>query len=165
VTIPAAVRLRLETQLDAVDRLLALAPAEAFDVRPPAGDWSARENLAHLARHAEVFLERMERLRREERPDLGRYSAESDPGWPSCADLPLTTVLPRLRAVRQRLLGWVGSLSPAELDRTGVHPTFGELAVAQWLEFFLLHEAHHLYVAMLRVGEARRARRPREETP
>jgi hypothetical protein len=31
--------------------------------------------------------------------------------------------------------------------------------VAGWLEFFLLHEAHHLYTALVRVGEAvRRAR-------
>jgi hypothetical protein len=30
--------------------------------------------------------------------------------------------------------------------------------VARWLEFFLVHEAHHLYVAMLRVADARAAR-------
>jgi hypothetical protein len=28
--------------------------------------------------------------------------------------------------------------------------------VAGWLDFFLLHEAHHLYTALVRVGEARR---------
>jgi hypothetical protein len=162
--IPPAIGLRLERQLDALEMLQALAPPALFDVRPPSDEWSARENLAHLARHAEVFLDRLERIRREDRPDVGRYSAERDSGWPSCAALPLAAVLPRLRAVRQRLLGWVGSLSPAELGRTGLHPTFGELAVPQWLEFFLLHEAHHLYVVMLRLGEARRAR-PREETP
>ena len=53
----------------------------------------------------------------------------------------------------------VRSLSPAESARTGLHPTFGEMDVAGWLGFFLLHEAHHLYTALVRVGEA--SRRPR----
>jgi hypothetical protein len=30
------------------------------------------------------------------------------------------------------------------------------MTIPQWLEFFLLHEAHHLYTAMLRIAEARR---------
>jgi hypothetical protein len=50
-------------------------------------------------------------------------------------------------------------MSPAESGRTGLHPTFGEMDVAGWLDFFLLHEAHHLYTALVRVGEA--SRRPR----
>jgi len=164
VTIPEGIRLRLERQLDTLDTLVGLAPAEAFEAHPPSGDWSARENLAHLARHAEVFLERLGRILREDRPDLGRYSAERDPGWPECAALPLPEALGRLRAARRALLAWVGALAPADGGRTGRHATFGELTVAQWLEFFLVHEAHHLYVAMLRVGEARRAAEPRKET-
>jgi hypothetical protein len=27
--------------------------------------------------------------------------------------------------------------------------------VPRWIEFFLVHEAHHLYVVMTRLGEAR----------
>jgi hypothetical protein len=145
--------------------LVALAPPEAFEVRPPSGDWSARENLAHLARHAEVFLERLERILQEDRPDLGRYSAERDPGWADCAGLSLDQALGRHRAARARLSEWAGRLAAVDLARTGRHPVLGELTVAQWLDFFLLHEAHHLYVAMLRLGEARQAGRPRKETP
>jgi hypothetical protein len=33
------------------------------------------------------------------------------------------------------------------------------MALPEWLEFFLVHEAHHLYTALVRVGEA--SRRPR----
>lgn len=165
MSLAPSTRVRLETQLDALEALVALGPPETFDVRPPSGEWSARENLAHLARHAEVFLERLERIRREDRPDVGRYSAERDPGWPAWAGRPLAEVLARLREVRSWLLRWVADLAPEELGRTGRHPTFGERTVPEWLEFFLLHEAHHLYVAMLRLGEARRAVGPRKETP
>jgi hypothetical protein len=96
---------------------------------------------------------------------VGRYSAEQDAGWPAAAERRLPDVLARLRDVRGRLLDWVARLTPDEVGRRGRHPTFGELAVPAWLDFFLLHEAHHLYVAMLRVGEARRANPPPKETP
>jgi hypothetical protein len=40
------------------------------------------------------------------------------------------------------------SLSEEDFERTGVHPKFGEMTLSQWLEFFLVHEAHHLYVVL-----------------
>jgi hypothetical protein len=30
------------------------------------------------------------------------------------------------------------------------------MSLALWVEFFLLHEAHHLYVVMTRLGQAQR---------
>ncbi|MGH7237346.1 MAG: DinB family protein, partial [Candidatus Saccharimonadales bacterium] len=36
--------------------------------------------------------------------------------------------------------------TPADkLERMGIHPKYGKLTVLDWTEFFLLHEAHHLY--------------------
>jgi hypothetical protein len=32
----------------------------------------------------------------------------------------------------------------------GVHPHLGPFAVTDWVEFFLLHEAHHLYQVLNR---------------
>lgn len=146
---------RLESQLDALPRLLGDASAEVIGARPASGKWSARENLAHLARHHEVMLERIERILAEDRPLLGRYRAEEDPEWPAWADLSTEEVLGPLKALRSRLVERVEGLSAAELSRTGVHPAFGEMTIPAWLEFFLLHEAHHLYVVMTRIGEAR----------
>ena len=157
--IPASLLARLETQLEALDPILARASPAALDARPRADEWSARENLAHLARHHAAFLERMARLLAEDRPALGRYRAEDDPEWPAWAGLPADEAVARLRRLRANLIALVRSLSPAQSARTGVHPTFGEMDVAGWLHFFLLHEAHHLYIALVRVGEAsRRAR-------
>jgi len=159
VAVPASLVARLATQLDALGFVLARATPTALEARPRPEEWSARENLAHLARHHAVFLERLRRLLAEDHPPLGRYRAEEDPEWPAWAALPLDEALDRLRALRAELVALVRSLSPAETARTGFHPTFGELDVAGWLEFVLLHEAHHLYTALVRVGEA--SRRPR----
>jgi hypothetical protein len=158
VAVPAALLARLESQLGALDLILARATPAALNARPRPEEWSARENLAHLARHQAVFLERLRRLLAEERPVLGRYRAEEDPEWPAWATLPPDEVLSRLRALRAELVADVRAMSPAESARTGLHPTFGEMDVAGWLDFFLLHEAHHLYTALVRVGEA--SRRP-----
>jgi len=72
---------RLETQLESLDVVLAGATTALVDWRPASGDWSARENLAHLARHGTVFLERLDRILNEDTPKLGRYRAEDDPEW------------------------------------------------------------------------------------
>jgi hypothetical protein len=159
VSLPASLVARLTTQLESVDFVLARAAPGALESRPRPEEWSARENLAHLARHHAVFLARLRRLLTEDRPSLGRYRAEEDPDWAAWAALPLPDVLARLRALRAELVALVGSLSPTDSARTGLHPTFGELDVAGWLDFFLLHEAHHLYEALVRVGEASRPRR------
>ena len=156
MAVPASLLARLETQLDALGLVLDRAAPAALDARPRPEEWSARENLAHLARHHAVFLERLRRLVGEDRPDLGRYRAEDDLEWPAWIALPLPEVLERLRGLRAELIALVRSLSPSESARTGLHPAFGEMDAAGWLEFFLLHEAHHLYTALVRVGEARR---------
>ena len=156
MAVPASLLERLETQLDALGLVLAQATPAALDARPRPEEWSAREHLAHLARHHAVFLERFRRLAAENRPALGRYRAEDDPEWPAWIALPLPEVLERLAGLRAELIALVRSLSPSESVRTGLHPTFGEMDAAGWLEFFLLHEAHHLYTALVRVGEARR---------
>jgi phytoene dehydrogenase-like protein len=159
VAIPVPLLARLERQLDALGLVLERATPGALEARPPSGDWSAREHLAHLARHHADFLERLRRLLAEPTPVLGRYRAESDPEWPAWSGLPLDEVLRRLRALRTELVTLVRAIPPSEDARSGIHPAFGEMDVTAWLEFFLLHEAHHLYSALVRVGEARRAPR------
>ena len=156
MAVPTSLLARLETQLEALGLILVRATPAALDTRPRPEEWSARENLAHLARHHAVFLDRLRRLLTEDRPDLGRYRAEDDPEWAAWAALPQGEILHRLSALRAELVAIVRSLSPAESARTGLHPTFGEMDVAGWLGFFLLHEAHHLYTALVRVGEASR---------
>jgi uncharacterized damage-inducible protein DinB len=151
-----SVQARLETQLDALELVLAGVTPALLDARPASGDWSARENLAHLARHASVFLERLQRIPVEDRPRLGRYRAEDDPEWPEWSALPLDETLRRLRDARRRLITWLESLATDQPERVGIHPSFGELTIPRWLDFFLLHEAHHLYTAMLCIAEARR---------
>ena len=151
MTLSRSASIRLETQLDALSLVLDRASPDAITRRPASGKWSAHENLAHLGRHHEVFIERVQRILAEDRPRLARYRAEEDPEWPKWAALPTDEVLRRLQALRGDLIEIVKYLSPEQLNRIGVHPAFGEMTIPEWIEFFLLHEAHHLYVIMTRI--------------
>ncbi|MPZ18030.1 MAG: DUF1569 domain-containing protein [Luteitalea sp.] len=139
---------RLATQLDNLALILGDATPEALGRRPSSGKWSAHEHLAHLGRHQQVFLERMARIVREDEPPLGSYRAEQDPEWPAWQALPLDEVVARLRHGRRELLSFLASLQPEHSARVGTHPVFGRMSIPVWIEFFLVHAAHHLYAVM-----------------
>jgi uncharacterized damage-inducible protein DinB len=139
---------RLRTQLECLPILLSGVPKATLDNRPIAGKWSARENLAHLARYQEMFLSRMQRIRSEDSPRLPRYRAEDDAEWPQWMQLPTAAILASLGSLRAQLVKEADQLSAEECSRIGIHPKFGEMTLRLWLEFFLLHEAHHLLAVM-----------------
>lgn len=113
--------------------------------------WSAHENLAHLGRYHEIFLERLHRILAEPNPAFARYRAEDDSAWDAWRQLPTSEVLEQMQSSRAKLIAELKQLSGDSFARTGVHPKFGKLTLAQWVEFFLVHEAHHLYVVFAQV--------------
>jgi RimJ/RimL family protein N-acetyltransferase len=145
---------RLATQLDALPGLLGGASPEALRRKSPSGKWSAHENLAHIARQQEVFLARVRRILAEDGPDLPPYRAEDDPEWPAWVARPTDEVAQRLSSARAELVALASRLSSTELGRTGHHSRFGALPLALWFEFFLVHEAHHLYTVFKRARGA-----------
>jgi len=121
----------------------------ASALRSPLSGFPALDARLPLPRHHEVTGERLRRILAEPEPALPRYRAEEDPDWPRWVAVPLAEIVERLRALRAGLIGAVAAIPPADLDRRGVHPVLGPMAIPLWLEFFLLHEAHHLYATML----------------
>jgi DinB superfamily len=145
-----------DTQLDVIPILLRGAPPKIIMAGTPRGEWSAHENLAHLARHHEIFLERLHRIITENAPELGRYRAEEDSSWSEWSSLPTDEVIHRLNNLRAQIIQFITGLSESEENRVGIHPLFGQMDLNGWIEFFLLHEAHHLYKLMLALSEAKR---------
>jgi hypothetical protein len=122
-----------------------------FTRRVNAEKWSAHENLAHLARYHEILLEKIERILNEDRPVFSRYRAEEDSEWEVWRQRTYRDLLDRLAVLREQLVLKLKSLSDQEFERVGVHPRFGEMQLSQWLEFFLVHEGHHLYLIFQQV--------------
>ena len=153
MSLPESTALRLRTQLDCLPTILAGVTEEALERQPVPEKWSARQNLAHLARYQEVFLSRLRRVQTEIDPILPRYRAEDDPEWPLWINRKAKDVLKKLSAQRTILVHEVQRMTSADLARAAIHPRFGPLTVVQWLEFFLLHEAHHLLAVLQRSRE------------
>lgn len=140
---------RCETQLqDFLAITLSGVSAETLSAKPIPGKWSAHEQLAHLARYHQIFLQRIDRILSEQSPEFPRYRAEDDPEWPAWSGLPTQQLLVRLSSMRAKLMARLRSLTDEDFERTGVHPKFGAMSLSLWLEFFLVHEAHHLYVVL-----------------
>jgi uncharacterized damage-inducible protein DinB len=140
---------RCETQLqDFLDVAVKDVPLETLTAKVLPGKWSAHEQLAHLARYHQIFLQRIERILAEQAPEFSRYRAEDDPEWAAWTGLPTTQLLVRISSMRAKLMAHLRSLSEEDFERTGVHPKFGTMSLSLWLEFFLVHEAHHLYVVL-----------------
>lgn len=140
---------RCETQLqDFLAITLSGVSAETLSAKPIPGKWSAHEQLAHLARYHQIFLQRIDRILSEQSPEFPRYRAEDDPEWPAWTSLPASQLLVRISSMRAKLMARLRSLTDEDFERTGVHPKFGAMSLSLWLEFFLVHEAHHLYVVL-----------------
>ncbi|HEV7553577.1 MAG TPA: DinB family protein [Candidatus Angelobacter sp.] len=140
---------RCETQLqDFLAVTLNGVATDTLSTRVIPGKWSAHEQLAHLARYHQVFLQRIDRILSENAPEFPRYRAEDDPEWPAWTSLPTSQLLVRISSMRAKLMARLRSLSEEQFERTGVHSRFGAMSLSLWLEFFLVHEAHHLYVML-----------------
>lgn len=153
MVLPESTWLRLRTQLDCLATLLADGAQDALEHKRLPGKWSGRENLAHLARYQNVFLTRLERIRTEDRPILPAYRAENDAEWTWWASRPAAEIFDNLRIGREELIRRLKDFSESELARSGIHSRLGEMSLLLWLEFFLLHEAHHLLAVLQQTRE------------
>jgi uncharacterized damage-inducible protein DinB len=109
------------------------------------GKWSIHEHIAHLAKYQPVFIDRIRKILLMEDPEFERYSAEDDEGFEIYCAFTTYELLKKISADREVIFNLITKLSPDKLDRKGRHTKYGRLDILEWTEFFLLHEAHHLF--------------------
>ncbi len=136
---------RLDAQFSAWPAALGDPASPRLDRAPAPDKWCAREHLAHMTRMHGVCAARVRVILARESPLLPPYRAEKDPTWRQWRALTAPELLGTAAGRRAGLIEAVGSLSDAALSRIGVHANLGPLALSEWIEFFLVHEAHHLY--------------------
>ena len=136
---------RLKTQHEALERIIALADISRLELHPFEGKWSIRDNIAHLARYQLIFIERIKRILTTDHPHIDRYNAENDPDFENWRRLGIPELSAHLKKEREVIFNLISTLSDHQLGRQGRHTKYGNLTIVQWTEFFLLHEAHHLF--------------------
>lgn len=112
---------------------------------PPAGEWTARENVAHLvAVERDVWHARLD--------GIAVLPAGEEPAWswtePGPVDDPEATelegALDLFAEVREATLARLAALDEAGWARTGIHATYGRLDIAGLLGIAADHDDEHL---------------------
>ena len=144
----ASIIARLQYQHHSMAELSESFTEEQLKLRINADKWSAFENMVHLTAYQPTFIQRMELILHEENPSFERYVAENDDRFHEYLKLSLPALISHTNHDRSIIFNTLCSLTDEQLNRKGKHPKYGLLKTAQWADFFLLHEAHHLWAVM-----------------
>lgn len=136
---------RLNNQHLCISEIIKNLDANSLTTKPSAEKWSIHENLAHITSYHHVLLQRLNKILKEENPFFPRYNPDSDPELTKWLDFNVAELLKHLADNRISMNTFILNLTPKELNRTGTHKKFGTMNIVEWIEFFLLHEAHHIY--------------------
>jgi hypothetical protein len=145
MSLSASVCSRLQHQHETIQELLNGFSEEQLRQRVHKDKWSAFEQVAHLVSYQPVFMQRMQMIQQENDPLFNRYVADDDPAFIACCKRSLNELLNDLMVQRTDISSYLMTLTDAAVSRTGRHPKYGKLTIAEWTDFFLLHEAHHLF--------------------
>ena len=136
---------RLNTQHLAIKELIRNLDEELINRVHLAGKWSIQENLVHIVSYHQVFLQRMEKIINNDSPYFDRYKSDGDSNFSRLQKLNSEELIIHLEEERKKVTNFIFKLNDSELQKPGTHQKFGVMNVVEWIEFFLLHEAHHIY--------------------
>jgi hypothetical protein len=139
---------RFTAQQKTFESMIQSFPEEALRAHPQAGKWGALEHLAHLSHYQEITLGRLaDLIAGAPTTDVTPYKSEEDPEFLAWCQLPTSELVDRYHAARRTLIGELSDADPLKVIHVLAHPTYGRLDLHALTEFFLHHEAHHLYQA------------------
>ena len=109
------------------------------------GKWSIYEHIAHLGRYHEIFESRINKIIAEGETKFSRYKAEEDKEFIKWCKTAFTDIIKLTTQKREEIIHKLLELDKHEYQKIGYHPKFGRLSLMNWIDFFLLHESHHIY--------------------
>jgi hypothetical protein len=136
---------RLKHQHHAILPLISGLSKERMNYRISPEKWSIHDNIAHLAKYQPVFIERIHTILKENNHEFERYRAEDDPEFETWRSWNTDKLLEKSDHHRAIIFELTEPLTAEQLKRVGIHKKFGNLTLEKWIEFFLLHEAHHIF--------------------
>jgi uncharacterized damage-inducible protein DinB len=120
------------------------------------GKWSVFEHIVHLQTYQHTFISRIRQLLEGNNPSFSRYTAESDPLFAENCQKTVREIIQDLLGTRKNMLSEISSFPDSDLVKKATHPAYGKMDLVQWLNFFLLHEAHHMFTIFKLSGELKR---------
>jgi uncharacterized damage-inducible protein DinB len=142
---PSSVSTRLQYQHKSLLDILDGLSDEQIRKQLNPGKWSIFENIVHLQTYQHTFISRVRRMLEEECPSFPPYTAEADPLFHDHCTKSSREIIQDLLSTRKELSAGILSFKETDLEKEALHSTYGKMNLVQWLNFFLLHEAHHLF--------------------
>jgi hypothetical protein len=143
--LPSSITTRLQYQHKSLVDLIEGLTDEQVHLHVIHGKWSAFENIVHLQTYQHVFIYRVNEMLTGSHPSFDRYIADEDPYFPINCGKSTREIMQDLLSLRKDIAAQINTLDDESLRNSGSHPVFGSMDIVQWLNFFLLHEAHHLF--------------------
>jgi hypothetical protein len=151
-----SIQSRLKHQHETVAELIKGLSEEQLKQRVNPAKWSAFENIVHLVSYQPVFYRRLQLIEQQDNPAFERYVADNDPVFQQYTDRSLKELLDDFTTQRFLINNHIFQLTETVLRREGSHPLFGRFNISQWTDFFLLHEAHHLFTIFMLTAAGRK---------
>ncbi len=131
---------RLQLSVKGVDWAASLvAPYQHQQVD---GEWSAHQNVYHLLGNEHIFQERIQRVLKEERPELARWDSAAFMAAHTI-DIDIQVLAERFMEQRGKTVDLLKPLSEGQWFRTGVWPDGREVDLAWIAEKALWHALDH----------------------
>ncbi|MEO8794049.1 MAG: DinB family protein [Daejeonella sp.] len=153
MNLPEATRSRLKHQHLVLEDLIGGLTGEQLNKEVYAGKWTIHQQLAHLASYNHTFLTRIHIIMETFNARFDPYLADNDPEFLLACQMETPELLNYFKKGSKKITDLIFSLNTSELIRTGIHAHYGNLSVLMWTEFYLLHEAHHIYGVFRMVNE------------
>jgi len=138
----AALIERYRTGMVDFEDALAGITEEELDRPQPAGEWTVRQIIHHLADGEAMSYTRLCRLVADDEPVIQGYD---EPVFAQRLhyDRPIATSLAVATAVRNASLGLMAVMTPAEWAKTGTHSEHPSYSVDLWLGLYADHPHEH----------------------
>jgi uncharacterized damage-inducible protein DinB len=155
--LPSSISTRLQYQHKSLIDILDGLSDEQIRQQIIIGKWSIFENIVHLQTYQHTFADRVKEILSTSNPAFSRYTAESDPLFLDNCEISTREIMKDLLSFRKEMAAEIVLFPKSDLIKLGTHPFFGKLSLVQWLHFFLLHEAHHLFTIFKLAAELKKA--------
>jgi hypothetical protein len=166
---PREVAAALGATLTGLRAECAAFPPAALTWHPAPESWCVLEVIGHLIEaEARGFAGRVRALLAETDPEFRTWDQAVAAAARRDCERPPASVLEEFGRAREASIALVEGLRPADLGRTGRHPTVGPLSIGNLLAEWLHHDRNHVQQILANVqayvwphmGNARRFSRP-----
>jgi hypothetical protein len=107
--------------------------------------WSAKQQLAHLAEMETAYRAWVERALAEEGADVSKVRGERPAiSLDDAHGHTVGELASQLRAERETTLALIAGMTPEQFERTAYQPMFGKLTAMQWLRSYYRHDRMHV---------------------